>query len=196
MRQPRILVAGIGNIFLGDDGFGVEVIRRMAQCQLSEGVTWMDSGIRGLDLALALLDNYDLAILIDTLARGGLPGRLYLLEPDLDHLGKADIQTHNIDPIKVFQMVKAFGELPARCRFRIVGCEPHTFGPEGIGQMGLSDPVAEAVEPAVRMVQQLIHAFQDEYLLLQNQNQGLLKQQATLEGKRCTSEGSNARSQE
>ncbi|RPJ41277.1 MAG: hydrogenase maturation protease [Chloroflexi bacterium] len=172
MPQPRILVAGIGNIFLGDDGFGVEVIRRLAGREQPPGVQMVDYGIRGLDLAFALLDGYDLAILVDALPRGGPPGKLYLLEPDLESLGQADIQTHNMDPVKVLQMVKAFGELPPSDRVRIVGCEPGTFGPEGTGQMGLSEPVQAAVDEAAQMVEQLIYSFREEFETWHSQQEG------------------------
>lgn len=172
---PRILVAGIGNIFLGDDGFGVEVVQRLTSREWPAGVRVADYGIRGLDLAFTLLDGCDLAILVDALPRGGPPGKLYLLEPDLDNLGPADIQTHNMDPVKVLQMVKAFsdpsaGGLPA-LRIRVVGCEPGTFGPEGVGQIGLSEPVQAALGEAERMIELLIQSFKQEYEILQNAGQ-------------------------
>jgi hydrogenase maturation protease len=162
MTQPDILVAGIGNIFLGDDGFGVEVIRRLAEHEQPQGVTLVDFGIRGLDLAFALLEGFDLAIMVDAMPRGGPPGKLYLLEPDLENLGQADIQAHNMDPVKVLQMVKAFGEALPQGQMRIVGCEPGTFGPEGIGRMGLSDPVAAAVDEAMHVVDRLIQSYREE----------------------------------
>ncbi|MGH7848434.1 MAG: hydrogenase maturation protease, partial [Candidatus Binatia bacterium] len=77
MTPAKILVAGIGNIFLGDDGFGVEVARELAKRKLPESVRVVDFGIRGFDLAYALLDGYDLTILVDAAPRGGLPGTLY-----------------------------------------------------------------------------------------------------------------------
>src|SRR5438105_826691 len=89
----RGLVAGIGNVFLGDDGFGVEVVARLAKRPLPEGVEVADFGIRGFDLAYALMESYDFAILVDALPRGGEPGRLFVLEPDLaqvDSRGMAD----------------------------------------------------------------------------------------------------------
>ena len=80
---PTVLVAGIGNMFLGDDGFGVEVVRRLAGRTLRPGVTIRDFGIRGFDLAFNLVDGADLTILVDATARGGAPGTLYTIEPDL-----------------------------------------------------------------------------------------------------------------
>src|SRR5438270_10145755 len=79
----RILIACIGNIFLGDDGFGVEVAQRLMNRQYPEGVQVTDFGIRGMDLAYTLLDDYDTLVLVDTVSRGGTPGTLYLIEPDL-----------------------------------------------------------------------------------------------------------------
>src|SRR6516225_7125141 len=83
MEQPRILVAGIGNIFLGDDAFGVEVARRLAARPQPDGVRVADFGIRGIDLTYALLDGYETVILVDATPRGGQPGTLYVIEPDV-----------------------------------------------------------------------------------------------------------------
>src|SRR3954462_334859 len=82
--RPRLLIAGVGNIFLGDDAFGVEVVQRLARRPLPEGIRVVDFGIRGLDLAYALLDGYEATILVDALPRGGPPGTLYVLEPELE----------------------------------------------------------------------------------------------------------------
>ncbi len=82
MTPPRILIAGIGNIFLGDDAFGSEVARRLAAQPIPDGVRVVDFGIRGFDLAYALIDGYDATILVDATPRGGSPGTLYLIEPD------------------------------------------------------------------------------------------------------------------
>jgi len=157
-RSPKILIAGIGNIFLGDDGFGVEVAKVLSQKKLPENVRLVDFGIRGFDLAYALQDDYDVTILIDATARGGQPGTLYTIEPDLQDLeGEAQagtMETHGMNPMNVLRMVKAMdGEFH---RILLVGCEPATFGPEGEGYMGLSDPVQAVVVDAAQMVEKLV----------------------------------------
>ena len=153
---PNILVAGIGNIFLGDDGFGVEVAKRLLKRPQPAGVKVADYGIRGFDLAFALMDGYDTAILIDALPRGGRPGSLYILEPDLAGLAQQPVamETHNLDPAKVIRLVQAFGGQPGRVY--VLGCEPATFGPEELGQMGLSEPVENVVDEAVSMAEEMI----------------------------------------
>jgi hydrogenase maturation protease len=158
MTQPHILIAGIGNIFLGDDGFGSEVARRLASRQQPDAVRVVDFGIRGFDLAYALLDGYDVTIFVDATARGGEPGTLYTIEPDLSELAEMDarqatVEPHGMEPMKVLAMVKAMGgEFK---RILLVGCEPATFGPEE-GHMGLIEPVAAAVGEAVRLIESLV----------------------------------------
>ena len=158
MSQPRILIAGVGNIFLGDDGFGSEVARRLAGRKLPDQVRVVDFGIRGFDLAYALLDGYDVTIIVDAAPRGGEPGTLYTIEPDLDELNDLDaqemiVETHGMNPMKVLAMVKAMGgEFK---RILLVGCEPETLGPEE-GLMGLSEPVEAAVDGAVRLIESLV----------------------------------------
>lgn len=157
---PRILVAGIGNIFFGDDAFGVEVARRLADRQLPAGVRVTDFGIRGFDLAYALLDDYDASILIDAVQRGGAPGTLYVIEPNGEEESgpaAAMVETHNLHPEKVLALVRALGGQP-RC-VSIVGCEPATFGPDENGWMGLSAPVETAVEEAISLVETLIQTI-------------------------------------
>lgn len=159
MTQPRILVAGIGNIFLGDDAFGCEVVKRLLERRLSEDVRVVDYGIRGFDLAYALMDGYDITIFIDATPRGDAPGTVYLIEPDLDELDKLDAQTaavdtHNMNPLKVLAMVKTLGG-----KFKkifLVGCEPFFTGEEDIGFMGLSEPVEAAIDKAVEVIESLI----------------------------------------
>jgi hydrogenase maturation protease len=175
MTLPRILIAGIGNIFLGDDGFGVEAIQRLALQPWPDEVEVKDYGIRGLDLAFALLNGYDLTILIDALPRGGTPGSVYVIEPDLDELGEADIQTHNVDPVQVLKMVKAFGGSPAG-RIRVVGCEPFTFGSEDVGYMGLSDPVLAALPETIATVNMLVQSFFLEYQQQEESSRGKIPQ--------------------
>jgi hydrogenase maturation protease len=150
----RVLVAGIGNVFLADDGFGVEVAARLADVEMPAGVHVEDFGIRGLDLAYALA-GYDLAILVDAVPRGGPPGTLYVIEPEaLD--GEAGIDAHGMDPVKVLGLARALGEpLP---RILVLGCEPavRLTGEEDEVVAELSPPVRAAVDEAVRMVQALI----------------------------------------
>ena len=114
--SPRLLVAGIGNVFLGDDGFGVEVVARLAQRPLPEGVEVADFGIRGFDLAYALMEGYDFAVLVDALPRGGHPGELFVVEPDLERLeemeGPSLADGHGMDPVAVLKMVRQFGGQP------------------------------------------------------------------------------------
>ena len=163
MTNPRILVAGIGNIFLGDDAFGVEVVQRLAQRPMGDGVQVIDFGIRGFDLAYAILDGYDAVIMVDATARGGAPGTLYVIEPDLTRLDESEpmeIETHGMTPEHVLQLVRTFGGDPQG--ILVVGCEPATFGPEGEGQMGLSEPVAAAVAEAMQMVEELVQKFWQE----------------------------------
>lgn len=156
MTAPRILVAGIGNIFLGDDAFGVEVAQLLAKQPMPEGVRVVDFGIRGFDLAYALMDDYEAAILVDTMARGEAPGTLTVIEPDLTTLPDADtraIEMHSIDPLTVLMLVRTLGgQSPP---VYVVGCEPLTFGPEE-GQMGLSAPIQAALEEATRIVLSLV----------------------------------------
>ncbi len=156
MTAPRILVAGIGNIFLGDDAFGVEVAQLLARQTLPENVRVVDFGIRGFDLAYALMDDYAAAILVDTMARGEAPGTLTVIEPDLTALPDADaraIEMHSIDPLTVLMLVRTLGgQSPP---VYVVGCEPLTFGPEE-GQMGLSAPVQAALEEAAQIVLSLV----------------------------------------
>ncbi len=154
---PRILIAGIGNVFLGDDGFGVEVVRRLAQHPLPDGVQVTDFGIRGFDLALALLHGYDTVILVDAIRRGGPPGSVYVLEPDLDSPANVDsqdllVEAHALDPMKVFGLVKAMGgRLP---HLRLVGCEPTTTAEDHA--MKLSDVVQASADQAVEVIASLL----------------------------------------
>lgn len=162
-KLPRILVAGIGNIFLGDDAFGVEVAQRISMRELPENVRVVDFGIRGLDLAYALLDGYDVTILVDACPRGDAAGTLYVVEPELDELNPTDgaapiVEAHSMNPVNVLRMAKAMGG--KLNRVLLVGCEPATLGPEE-GQMGLSEPIAAAVNDAVTLIEELIGKIQN-----------------------------------
>lgn len=155
MTPPRILIACIGNIFLGDDGFGPEVARRITGRPLPEGVILKDFGIRGLDLTYALLDPYDLVILVDACPRGGEPGTVYLVEPDpVETDGGARLETHGMNPMNVLRMVKSMGGAPGR--ILIVGCEPAEIGTDEEGKLGLSDPVHAAIDEAIGLIESLI----------------------------------------
>jgi hydrogenase maturation protease len=165
MSKPRILIACIGNIFLGDDGFGVEVAKHLLTRKLPDEVRVVNFGIRGFDLAYTLLDNYDVTIFVDATPRGEEPGTLYVIELDLHELNEADTQTmmvegHNMNPMKVLAMVKSMGgEFK---KVLLVGCEPATFGPEE-GQMGLSDSVSAAINEAIILVESLVTDILGEY---------------------------------
>jgi len=158
-KKPTILVAGIGNIFLGDDAFGVEVVRRMAGFTLPETVRVADFGIRGFDLAYALQDGYETIILIDACPHGQAAGTLSVIEPDLQALDspeapQATVEAHAMNPMNVLRMARAMNiELK---NVLLVGCEPATLGGEE-GEMGLSAPVEAAVGDAVRLVESLVH---------------------------------------
>jgi hydrogenase maturation protease len=159
MTNPRILIAGIGNIFFGDDAFGSEVARRLAGRHLPDGVRVVDFGIRGFDLTYALLDGYDATILVDATPRGGAPGTLYVIEPDAgaSHAPEdADllIQTHGMDPVKVLRLAAALGG--QTMRVLLVGCEPETLGMDEDPAMGLSASVEAAVDAAIPLIDSLV----------------------------------------
>lgn len=154
----RTLVAGVGNIFLSDDGFGVEVARRLGREPLPEGVSVADFGIRGVHLAYELLDGYDTTILVDASPRGGTPGTIYVIEPELganrtqatDPTATPLMDAHGMEPNAVFALLTRLGGTPGK--ILVVGCEPATVE-EGIG---LSEPVERAVDEAVRVIHELL----------------------------------------
>jgi len=158
-RTPTILIAGIGNIFLGDDAFGVEVSQRLANKKLPRGVRAIDFGIRGFDLAYALLDGTDVTILVDACPRGEKPGTLYVIEPDLDSLESPDAESappvdgHVMNPVNVLRLAKTLGG-PLK-KILLVACEPESLGGDE-GRMGLSDTVTGSIDEAVRMVESLV----------------------------------------
>jgi hydrogenase maturation protease len=154
---PRVLVAGIGNIFLGDDAFGVEVVRRLSARDLPAAVRVMDFGIKGYDLAYALLEGYETTILVDACPRGESPGNLYVIEPDVQNEKSSEEQgtpadAHTMNPMNVLRLATSMGPLK---RVLLVGCEPATLGPEE-GQMGLSEPIAAVIDDAVTLVESLV----------------------------------------
>lgn len=151
----RVLVAGIGNVFLGDDGFGVALAERLARAEPPAGVEVVDYGIRGIDLAYALLDGWDAAILLDATPRGGAPGTLYVIEPRLDGAA-APPNAHGMDPVAVLATARSLGgELP---RVLVVGCEPGTRMPDDAEEVvaELSPPVRGALDEAERLVGELL----------------------------------------
>jgi hydrogenase maturation protease len=163
MNDARILIAGIGNIFFGDDAFGVEVAQRLAGRSLPTGVRVVDFGIRGLDLTYALLEGYEAVVLVDAVPQGGSPGSLYVIEPQVEPgtVGAEDLmlQPHSMDPARVLRVARALGGQVQRVL--LVGCEPAALGDEENMQMGLSEPVAASVEAAVGIVESLITQLLD-----------------------------------
>jgi len=150
----RILVAGIGNVFLGDDGFGSAVAAKLCERAWPAHVEVRDYGIRGMDLAFALTSGIDAAILVDATARGGAPGTLYKLEPVAGDT-PPEIQTHAMDPARVLAFAATIGAPPRYVR--LVGCEPGRLGEDdGDIAVGLSEPVAAAIDPAIAMVGELV----------------------------------------
>lgn len=157
-----ILVAGIGNLFDSDDGFGPEVVRRLSEHALEslstgEDVRVVDYGIRGMHLAYDLLEGYDALVLVDAVAVGDVPGQVSVLEvgpDDLASMSPGDIDAHGMSPVAVLgSLDRLGGTLP---RTYVVGCRPSTTE-EGIG---LSDAVADAVPVAVDVVARLVETLQ------------------------------------
>lgn len=163
MSPERILVAGVGNVFLGDDGFGVEVVRRLAGRELPEGVEVVDFGIRGMDLIYALQDDHEVVIFVDAASRGEEPGTVYLLEPEIEEDGEVVLDTHGMDPVKVIKFARTLGARPGRTL--VVGCEPQVVisGDDYEEmQMELSEPVRAAVEEAAKLVESLVEQIYKE----------------------------------
>jgi hydrogenase maturation protease len=159
--MKRILVAGIGNIFFGDDAFGCEVAKALSQRPLPDGVHVTDFGIRSYDLAYAIMEDYDTTILVDASARGEAPGTLYLIEPEtnkLDDVGEEVVNAHSMNPLRVLQMVRCLGGQSRKVY--LVGCEPAVLESED-GRMGLSEKIQAAIEPAVKMIEKLIVDLMD-----------------------------------
>lgn len=154
----RVLVAGVGNIFMADDGFGPEAATALARRSQPDGVHVADFGIRGMDLAYRMLDGYDTVVLLDATPHGQPPGTLSVIEPDLATLpAGAAPEAHAMDPVKVIALARQLGDghLP---RVLVVGCEPEVRmnGDEVDVVVGLSEPVREAVERSVSFVESLL----------------------------------------
>jgi hydrogenase maturation protease len=161
VSEARVLIAGIGNIFFGDDAFGCEVARRLAARALPPGVRAVDFGIRGMDLAFALMDEPDATVLVDAVQRGAAPGTLYLIEPELAPSAPPHRPDgHGLDPAAVLRMVRGLGGRTGRVL--LVGCEPVSVDEDPDGRIGLSPPVEMAVEPAIRMIESLLVDFPSE----------------------------------
>jgi hydrogenase maturation protease len=148
----RTLVAGVGNIFLADDGFGVEVVRRLAAVSVPQGVTVADFGIRGVHLAYEILDGgYDQVVLVDALPHGGAPGSIALLEVDRDDPGVAvTADGHDMHPAAVVAFLKSIGGIPPP--ITVVGCQPASLDED----MGLTDVVSASIDEAIQAVLSLV----------------------------------------
>jgi hydrogenase maturation protease len=153
--RPRILIAGIGNIFFGDDGFGCEVAQQLMGKSLPDFVRVIDFGIRSYDLAYTLTDGLDLVVLVDAMARGEEPGTIAVIEPDLERL--AEFQNtmpdaHSLNPVSVLQLAQSIGPLPDR--LLLVACEPAVLDSDG--DLGLSERVRVAVPRAIEEIESLV----------------------------------------
>jgi len=155
LAPRRILVAGIGNVFLGDDGFGVALAERLAARSVPAGVEVVDYGIRGMDLAYALGDGWDAVVLLDAAPTGRPPGTLSVIEPELDDVAPA-IDAHGMDPVKVLGLARSLGgPLP---RTLVVACAPETVmaGDSEDVVAELSPPVLAALDAGVELVESLL----------------------------------------
>ena len=159
-QKPSLLIAGIGNIFLGDDGFGVEVARRLLARPQRGAVRVVDFGIRGFDLAYALQDGYETTILVDAYPHGQKPGTVTVMEPDLGDLNATSdfVQPHAMNPMNVLRMAKAMNG--ATKRVLLVGCEPLDLGGDE-GHMGLSEVVEAALDDAVSKIEAVVSRILD-----------------------------------
>jgi hydrogenase maturation protease len=155
-REVRILVAGVGNSWLRDDGFGGEVARRLSARTMPSGVAVMDAGTGGLDLAYEVMRGYDALVIVDVSQQGGEPGTLYVMEPDEASVdgdiadGEA-INPHGMDPKTVLRFVKSIGAWPGRVV--VVACEPADVSDLGFG---LSEQVQAVLDRAVELVAETV----------------------------------------
>lgn len=168
----RILIAGVGNIFLGDDGFGVEVARRLAGESWPENVTVADFGIRGIHLAYQLIDGYDTAVIVDAVSRGAAPGTVFVLEPDHQAAASDSISdSHDMVLDNVFAMVRTLGgELPQRVL--IIGCEPADLGEK----IGLSEAVTRAIAGAIGAVREVVDELMTDVCLPPSGESGTIEE--------------------
>ncbi len=157
--MSKTLIAGMGNVLRRDDGFGVEVARRLTQQALPPGVKVIEVGIGGIHLVQELMDGYDMLLVIDALERGSQPGTTHVLQaevPDLDTWPETERQDfladmHYTTPSKALILAKALGVLPPKVF--IVGCQPVDAADIG---MGLSDPVERAIGAVVREIEKIV----------------------------------------
>jgi hydrogenase maturation protease len=151
----RILVAGIGNVFLGDDGFGVALAERLAARPLPQGVEVVDYGIRGMDLAYALGDGFDAVVLLDAAPTGNPPGTLSVIQPEIDDV-EPSVDAHGMDPVQVLGLARTLGGVLPRTL--VVVCAPQAVmtGEEEDVVAELSEPVQAALDPAVELVESLL----------------------------------------
>lgn len=158
--STRVLVAGVGNIFLGDDGFGCEVARRLAGQPVPDGVRVVDYGIRGMHLAYDLLEGYDALVLVDALPGDGRPGDVTVLEVGPEDLGNGEFDAHGMDPVAVLANLEGLGgELP---RTLIVGCQPLDLEE----RIGLTPDVSAAVDVAVSTVRELLEDLRNGHAVV------------------------------
>ncbi|GAA2264409.1 hydrogenase maturation protease [Streptomyces amakusaensis] len=158
MSGCRVLVAGVGNILLGDDGFGVETVRRLMGTPVPAGVDVVDYGVRGVHLAYRLLDGYRTLLLVDAVSRGGPPGTVYLIEAEtgpVEPAGVPALDGHRMGPDAVLALLATLsagtgGTAPERVL--VVGCEPRTLA-EGIG---LSAEVSAGAAEAVGLILEVL----------------------------------------
>jgi hydrogenase maturation protease len=154
--RAKVLVAGIGNIFLGDDAFGSEAARRLLRREWPADVRVEDFGIRGFDLTFALLDGYETIVMVDATPRGGAPGTLYCIEADVSQVPQAGVEPHGMNPLRVLATARSMGARYQKAY--VVGCEPdpQSVDPDGPGSMGLSPAAEASLDEAVRMVEELV----------------------------------------
>jgi hydrogenase maturation protease len=165
--MPTALIAGIGNIFLGDDGFGPAAVRELMYRQLPGGVKLVDYGIRGIDLALEMLGPYKTIVLIDAIARGEKPGTVYVLQPaENDKVNPPGFDAHSMHPANVLAIARFFGKITAEVF--IVGCEPEDFGDVLEGRMSLSATVAAAVPRAAEAALECLSGLYDQLHQMQS----------------------------
>jgi hydrogenase maturation protease len=159
--MPRVLIAGVGNVLHGDDGFGVELAWRLARRAWPEGVAVIETGIGGMSLVQEAMRGVGSLLLLDAHASGGVPGTVRLLEPALPDLSTLDAHalrdyfadTHYATPLRALALLERLGRLPARVA--VIGCEPAAH--EAIA-IGLSAPVAAALERAESVAVEWVRA--------------------------------------
>ncbi|HEX5926867.1 MAG TPA: hydrogenase maturation protease [Baekduia sp.] len=161
-RQKQILVAGVGNAWLQDDAFGGACARELAARGVPEGVTVMDFGTGGLDLAYEIMRGYDALVLLDASRQGGAPGTLYVLEPDMEELQRPIedgevINPHGMDPQTVLRFVGAIGGFSGRVV--VIGCEPGEVDDVGLG---LTPAVQDAVQRALALVAETLEELRTD----------------------------------